>query len=97
MRVGSGHCRRDRRGNVRNPRARWRRTLRRNGPRRQSRWAVAGLGVCITVLVAVAAAIDSDPVVGLLALALLAGTVTMDRWCLRRVRQADDLLDSLDA
>jgi hypothetical protein len=78
--------------------AAWRRALaEERHSTRQSRWAVAGLGLCITVLVAVAAAIDSDPVVGLLALVLLAGTVALDRWCLRRVRQADDLLDAVGA
>lgn len=78
--------------------AAWRRALAEEvHSARQSRWAVAGLGLCVTVLVAVAAAIDSDPAVGFLALVLLAGTVAMDRWCLRRVRQADDLLDALDA
>ncbi|SDF60506.1 hypothetical protein SAMN05660485_03732 [Blastococcus fimeti] len=78
--------------------AAWRRALAEEiHSARQSRWAVAGLGLCITVLAAVVAAIDSDPIVGLLALVLLAGTVSMDRWCLRRVRQADDLLAAVDA
>lgn len=77
--------------------AAWRRALaEERHSTRQSRWAVAGLGLCITALVAVAAVIGSDPAVGLLALVLLAGAVAMDRWCLRRVRQVDDLIDALD-
>lgn len=63
---------------------------------RQSRWAIAVLGLGIAVLVAVAAVLDADPAVGLLTLLLVAGAAALDRWCARRVRQAEDLLVALD-
>lgn len=63
---------------------------------RQSRWAATGMGLVIAVLVAVVAVIDADPLVGLLAVLLVAGTAVGDRWCARRVRRAEELLAALD-
>ncbi|NEK84947.1 hypothetical protein GCU60_04100 [Blastococcus saxobsidens] len=63
----------------------------------QDRWVVPGIGLLLAVLVAAAAVVLGDPLVGLLAAALAGFVVVPVRWSSGRMARAEQLLARVDA